>query len=125
MEVKVETPPFASVKIMRVFRRGHEQPGVVFASVILSMQTNAVGKQKGEVKVRLGEQVAKVPFVASVLPPAEGLTKVLVISNGFGSASHRRRVLPSLVQPRSRGQARRRLHREHGRPGFSQRTAWP
>jgi hypothetical protein len=88
LEVKVETPPFASVKIMRVFRRGHEQPGVVFTSVILSMQTNAVGKQKGEVKVRLGDRLAKVPFVASVVPPAEGLTKVLVVSSGFGSAEH-------------------------------------
>ncbi len=88
LEVRVEPPPFASVKIMRVFRRGHEQPGVVFASAILSMQTNSVGKQKGEIKVRLGDQVAKVPFLASVLPQAEGKRKVLVISSGFGSASH-------------------------------------
>ncbi len=87
LSVRVEPPEFVELKGLRVWKRGDEQPGVTACSVQLSLDTKAAGKRSGDLRVRLGEQIATIPVVASVVPEERGMTKVLVVSSDFGGAS--------------------------------------
>lgn len=89
LSLKIEVPGFITVKHLRLFRRGEDQPGEVGCFVTLVLDTKSVGRRTGNVKARLGNQGVRVPVVASVTPREAGRTKVLVISYGFGGASHR------------------------------------
>jgi RNA polymerase sigma factor (sigma-70 family) len=89
LSVKIDVPDFVTVAHFRLFRRGKDQPGQVSCAATLTLDTRSVGKRMGNVKARLGNQEVSVPVVASVSPREAGRTKVLVISSGFGSASHR------------------------------------
>jgi RNA polymerase sigma factor (sigma-70 family) len=83
MGLAIDGPEFVTVKTLRVFRRGKEQPGVVYCAVTVSIDTSRAGKQSGDLSVRLGNQTATIPVIASVSLDERRLTKVLVISSGF------------------------------------------
>ena len=89
LSLKIEVPGFATVKNVRLGRRGADRPGDVGCFVTLALDTKLAGRHMGNVKARLGDQEASVPVVASVAAAEAGRTKVLVISSGFGSYSHR------------------------------------
>jgi RNA polymerase sigma factor (sigma-70 family) len=84
---RVEPPEFVDVKGLRIWKWGAEQPRETGCTVLLSVDTKTAGKRSGDLKVRLGDQVATIPVVASVVPEEQGLTKVLVVSSEFGGGS--------------------------------------
>ena len=88
LSLKIDVPSFVTVKDVRLSRRGDDRLGDVSCVVTLALDTNqpeAHGQRQGT----LGDQEATVPVVASVAAREAGRTKVLVISNGFGSYSDR------------------------------------
>jgi RNA polymerase sigma factor (sigma-70 family) len=89
VSLKIEVPGFANVKNVRLFKRAGDQQGDVGCIVGLALNTKLAGRRTGDIIARLGDQEASVPVVASVVAPEAGQTRVLVISCGFFSSSHR------------------------------------
>lgn len=85
LNVTVDPPEFATLKLLRVSRWNADEP--VHCSAILTIDTRTAGQRSGSATVRLGSLVASIPIVASVLPEEPKARKILVISSGFGSAS--------------------------------------
>ena len=82
-------PGFATVKDVRLGRRGDDRSEDVGCFITLALDTKSAGRHTGNVKARLGDVEASVPVVASVAARERGRPKVLVVSNGFGSYSSR------------------------------------
>jgi RNA polymerase sigma factor (sigma-70 family) len=94
LSLKIEVPGFVTVKEARLIRRGDDRPGDVGCFVTLALDTKSAGTRTGHIKARLGDQEAGVPVVASVAAREAGLTKVLVISTGFGDSNRADYYLP-------------------------------
>jgi hypothetical protein len=83
--LRIEVRQCVSVKDVRCVRHDLNEPGQVRVMVVLELDTHSIGKRAGTIKARLGDQEVGVPVVAAVAGPESARTKVLVVSNGFGS----------------------------------------
>ena len=66
VSVKLDVPDFVTVERLRVFRRGKEQPGHVYCTATLRLDTRSAGRRTARVTAWLGNQQVSVPVVATV-----------------------------------------------------------
>jgi hypothetical protein len=85
--LKVNAPPFVKVLdqsvIDRTFYEGDERVKGVAGIVVLQIDTSKPGVFQGQVEVKLGAAMAKVPVAVVVKPPEPAAVKILVVESPF------------------------------------------
>lgn len=87
-KVKVEAPKFVKVLSTQTFTRD-VAPGTVFNCIVVevALDTAKSGNLKGDIKVTVGELVAKLPISATVKERKRGTPRLLVVGTPFHSQS--------------------------------------
>lgn len=87
-KVKIEAPKFVKVLSTQTFTRD-VAPGTVFNCVVVevALDTAKSGNLKGDIKVTVGELVAKLPISATVKERKRGTPRLLVVGTPFHSHS--------------------------------------
>jgi hypothetical protein len=85
IKLDVTVPKFVKVhnKSTAVRQFGPESKDFVFGSVEISIDTSAAGEFSGELRVTLGQTMAKVPVSATVKARRPGLTRILIAETPF------------------------------------------
>ena len=81
--LQVDTPDFVTVREIRPLKPSETTNGTLGYDVFFELDTERAGERSGTLEVRLGDQAAKMPITASVLPNQPGLSRVLVTSSPF------------------------------------------
>jgi len=87
LAVKVTPPRFLKVRGLRIRERTQGEKKGRLVELNLAVDTSRPGDYSGQVRVDYGDQRADFPVSARVLPSDANLTKVLVVTPGFGEAS--------------------------------------
>ena len=81
--LQVDAPDWLTVREVRPLKPSDNPQELPGCEVFFEVDTARPGEHSGTLEVRLGEQHARMPVTASVLPNRPGLTRVLVIPSPF------------------------------------------